>query len=134
MYQSEKARGGLRHLFWMSAEGMSVGRFSSGGRWLTSPDWGWADVVGGCDNQGTIFADRLDFFAGDDEICGLAGNDRIDGGSGTDRISGGPGDDRIDGGAGDDWIDGGAGADTIRCGPGRDAIVADRKDCEIVRH
>jgi Ca2+-binding RTX toxin-like protein len=118
MFQSEQDRPGLRDLYLVRPDGSGVESYSTGGQWATSPDWQAVRSLDRCDACGTILADDLEMFEGNDRICGLAGNDRIKAGEGNDTVIGGPGRDRIS------------------CGPGRDTVITDghdviAKDCEI---
>ena len=61
---------------------------------------------------GTIVADNIFGFAGNDVLTGDAGNDKLYGGTGNDRLYGGIGNDRLEGGAGNDRLFGGKGTDT----------------------
>jgi Ca2+-binding RTX toxin-like protein len=62
--------------------------------------------------RGTIFADQIFGFDGEDRIVGLTGNDKLDGGLGDDHLFGDFGNDILIGGSGFDRLDGGAGTDT----------------------
>jgi Ca2+-binding RTX toxin-like protein len=75
--------------------------------------------------QGTVDADRIVGYEGDEELIGLAGSDHLTGGAGDDRLVGGDGDDVLEGGADTDELHGGLGDDTnlFRRGDGRDRIV-----------
>lgn len=61
--------------------------------------------------MGSLFADRLNGTAGNDQISAGWGNDTVRGGAGIDIIDGGKGDDVLDGGAGSDLLTGGSGRD-----------------------
>lgn len=88
-------------------------------------------LSGGDSLEGSMEADRLLGFGGNDTVRGLSGNDRLHGGSGNDRLHGGSGNDRIEGGRGEDRLHGdagrdalfgGSGADVLRGGAGSDAL------------
>jgi Tol biopolymer transport system component len=147
MYQSEEAQAGDRYLHTVRPDGSDSEQFSEGGQWTTSPDWQSLERPDACQTRGTVFADAIRMFEGNDLICALAGNDVIRGGQGNDVIDAGPGNDtlfgepgndKLTGGPGNDMIVGGPGVDTVSCGAGRDTVLADSldrvaKDCEVVK-
>ncbi|NRA67416.1 MAG: hypothetical protein HRU19_23230 [Pseudobacteriovorax sp.] len=71
---------------------------------------------------GSIFADSIYGYGGDDVICGGGGNDTIRGGSGHDTLFGQGGDDELRGGRGYDLLLGGKGRDTLYGGPDNDRL------------
>ncbi|MBD2092443.1 calcium-binding protein [Microcoleus sp. FACHB-1515] len=73
--------------------------------------------------------DIIDGGEGDDLLVGHAGDDTLFGGDGIDEIHGGDGNDTIDAGAGDEkWILGGKGNDTIYTGDGDDVGMGEAGD------
>jgi Ca2+-binding RTX toxin-like protein len=79
---------------------------------------------------GTILADEIRGFGGDDFIQGLDGDDRIFGDNGgaaqpndgNDTILAGNGNDNVQGNGGNDFISGGSGSDTLSGGRGNDDL------------
>lgn len=72
---------------------------------------------------GSVAADELSAFKGDDLIRGKGGDDTLNGGAGDDLIVGGGGADQIKGAAGDDRLNGSGGDDVISGAGGNDGIV-----------
>ncbi|MDA8585143.1 hypothetical protein N9L47_02625 [Rhodobacteraceae bacterium] len=72
---------------------------------------------------GTIEADDIRSFAGNDLVDGGNGNDTINGNSGDDTVLGGLGNDSLLGGSGNDVIEGGEGNDTVNGGSGDDTVL-----------
>ncbi|HEY8381630.1 MAG TPA: calcium-binding protein [Microvirga sp.] len=67
-----------------------------------SPDPVAALLSGDDTLKGSLDADWLEAYGGDDSLDAGAGNDRLEGGSGSDFLEGGAGADTMIGGAGDD--------------------------------
>jgi Ca2+-binding RTX toxin-like protein len=74
--------------------------------------------------NGTVEADEIYGWGGDDYLFGGRGNDTLDGGEGNDWLDGGRDNDLLIGGAGNDTLIGGAGDDTVLGGEGNDFIIA----------
>lgn len=62
---------------------------------------------------GSLYADRLDGYGGNDSILGYDGNDAVYGSGGNDYLSGMNGNDYVNGGTGADVMFGGYGNDTF---------------------
>lgn len=74
---------------------------------------------------GTILADSVSGFAGNDQLQGNAGNDDLSGNAGDDILFGEVGDDNLSGDAGNDQIQGGPGSDSISGGAGNDSLFGE---------
>ena len=72
---------------------------------------------------GTMIANQLRGYAGDDRLEGLGGDDLLAGGLGNDVLIGGDGADRLEGGRGDDRLEGGEGDDLLYGGSGNDHLI-----------
>jgi phospholipase/lecithinase/hemolysin len=72
--------------------------------------------------EGNPGNDTLSGNLGDDSLNGGLGDDLLLGGLGNDRLAGEVGDDRLSGGAGDDWLEGNRGDDVLDGGAGRDRL------------
>lgn len=71
---------------------------------------------------GTLEADLIFAFEGNDTLKGGRGNDYLYGGAGNDVVSGDAGNDRVDGERGDDVVLGGDGNDILKGGTGNDRL------------
>ncbi len=71
---------------------------------------------------GSVIAETLTGFGGDDTLRGKGGDDRLVGGNGSDRLAGGGGEDVLLGGIGADTLIGGRGADLMRGNSGDDDL------------
>ncbi|NWB26855.1 M10 family metallopeptidase C-terminal domain-containing protein [Pseudomonas gingeri] len=67
--------------------------------------------------------DVLEGGAGHDVLIGKGGDDLLNGGTGHDILIGGDGEDFLEGGRGHDVLEGGAGLDWLLGGEGRDTFV-----------
>ena len=72
---------------------------------------------------GTLIANHLRGYEGDDRLEGLDGDDLLAGGLGNDVLLGGAGADRLEGGQGDDRLEGGEGDDLLYGGSGNDHLI-----------
>jgi Ca2+-binding RTX toxin-like protein len=104
--------------FYQDGEGgyaINAVEFADGTRWD-------AEALKDLVQQGTIGADSLYGYAGDDVLDGQAGNDTLYGADGNDTLSGGEGNDYLYGNEGNDVITGDAGNDHVYGQNGDDVL------------
>ena len=74
---------------------------------------------------GTILADSISGFAGNDQLQGNSGNDELAGNAGDDVLLGEVGNDELFGNAGNDQIQGGPGSDRLAGGADNDSLFGE---------
>ncbi|MEP4199321.1 MAG: calcium-binding protein [Aliishimia sp.] len=102
---------------------------------ITSDDDHTVNVyaIGGGDDvlSGTMVADLIEGYGGNDDLTGLAGDDVMRGFAGNDTLYGNRGDDEMHGGDGDDHMEGGLGADEMHGDAGDDVLLGFSGDDQI---